>query len=298
MLASGPKERLWGGFELVGGSTPAWPLARWSLTHFICQWFLCKNVFLPLKCHHLSHLWAGNSPISVVREYQNSPFSFSSYPPVLLELGWLGEGFENFVCAYPRLVLWGGGPWCACCAWSLPSHTSACPGCCWCGSLFGVEKQIFSNGQLRHSFGKLLYRVVIPPPWKISCLDCSLFRPFLLLLKTCELLWGVRWLALPAHQHLWKGTEDTFFFARLLEIFWAGRTEIIENPLIYDAHMPCCLSYRFYIIFGVYFYSDYIVFSLLLIVSVICLLNVLSSVILTNFTFELPIFLLKDWKLL
>lgn len=88
--------------------------------------------------------------------------------------------------------------------------------------------------------------------------------------------------------------EGPRFNARLPEIFPAGRTEIIENPLICDPRMPCCFSSFFLLIFRVYFYNDYIVFSLLLTVSVICLLNVLSVVVCVNFTFEMPIVLLKD----
>ena len=37
-----------------------------------------------------------------------SLFSFSSHPPVVLELGRLGDAFVHFVGMYPRLALQGG----------------------------------------------------------------------------------------------------------------------------------------------------------------------------------------------
>lgn len=45
------------------------------------------------------------------------------------------------------------------------------PGCWCCRSLLWVEKQVFSQGQFRHSLGKLLCGAVIPTPVKIRCLS-------------------------------------------------------------------------------------------------------------------------------
>lgn len=59
-----------------------------------------------------------------------------------------------------------------------------------------------------------------------------------------------------------------------------------ENPLIYDTHMPCCLLHSFFSLYMyiyivsicyISFCNDCIVFTWLL-VSVICLLNVLNIV--------------------
>lgn len=194
-----------------------------------CQWFLCKKVFLTLKCHHLSHRrgWAGNSPLSGVWEHQNGFPSVAILHPGPVARGWVGGGSVSLVRAH-------GGSFsravavavCACCTWSFPSGTSGCPGCCGCASLFWVEKHAFPGGHFRHSPGKLLYRIVIPPPRKIACLDWYLLR-------LTEDLWAALgcWVACFAFRPAaWE--RPGRFHARLLEMFWAGRTAIIENPLI------------------------------------------------------------------
>ena len=67
-------------------------------------------------------------------------FSIGPHPPAFLELGWLGDGFVNFVCVqglFSEVVAVG--------VFFAPEPSSlfdsnGYPGCCWCGSLFWVEK--------------------------------------------------------------------------------------------------------------------------------------------------------------
>lgn len=54
-------------FGLVGGSTPPGLVAKGSLAHFHFQELvviLWKNAVLTLKCPHVGHRRAGNSPMS------------------------------------------------------------------------------------------------------------------------------------------------------------------------------------------------------------------------------------------
>lgn len=92
-------------------------------------------------------------------------------------------------------------------------------------------------------------------PEKSPVFTGLLFRPF----HCSEVLWtalGCQVACTAAFRP--ASLEGPRFNARLPEIFPAGRTEIIENPLICDTHMPCCLSSFFLLIFWVYFYNDYI----------------------------------------
>lgn len=150
---------------------------------------------------------------------------------------------------------------------------------------FGFKNQS-SHRQFRHSLASVLYSCNSNSE-KSLAFTVLLFMLFLSLLSFESCL-GVSGDLVC----LQRGPRR--FYARFPEILWAGRTEI-SKP-IYDTHMPCCLSYPFFL------YLEFI--SILTILHLVCyrfchlLAKCTEYCYPLNFTSETSICLLKHWRLL